>query len=67
MNIVGLIVSPLPNGKCDGLGRRISRDGPGGFEEFLYDDPNVIVILDSQVAVVSTLSYYPGVDRPQAS
>jgi RHS repeat-associated protein len=50
----------------DGLGRRISRDGSGGFEEYLYDGPHVIAILDDQQDVVSTLSYYPGVDRPHS-
>jgi len=50
----------------DGLGRRISRDGPGGFEEYLYDGPHVIVVLDDQQDVTRTLSYYPGVDRPHS-
>lgn len=50
----------------DGLGRRISRDGPGGFEEYLYDGPHVIAILDDQQDVTSTLSYYPGVDKPHS-
>jgi len=50
----------------DGLGRRISREGPTGFEEYLYDGPHVIVVLDDQQDVTRTLSYYPGVDRPHS-
>jgi RHS repeat-associated protein len=50
----------------DGLGRRITRDGPGGFEEYLYDGNHVIVVLDDSQNVLRRFSYYPGVDRPHS-
>jgi len=50
----------------DGLGRRISREGPSGVEEYLYDGDHVIVVLDGSQDVEHTLSYYPGVDRPHS-
>jgi RHS repeat-associated protein len=50
----------------DGLGRRIRRSTAAADRWYLYDEHQIIADLDANGDVVTSYSYFPGIDRPHS-
>jgi RHS repeat-associated protein len=50
--------------KYDPLGRRIEKVTPAGTLRYVYDNEDIIAVLDSNNSVTQTITHGPGIDEP---